>query len=100
MGIRVACFILMVSIQPYSWYTWIFGVAAVVLPYIAVVGANVGQESRSPAPENPERALPSPPAAPVAPPVDVSTQVIRVQEHRERTGDDPGTGPSKPDSAG
>lgn len=98
MGIRVACFILMVAVQPYGWYTWLFGAAAVVLPYIAVVGANVGQESRSPSPESPERALPSTPAAP-APTVDVSTQVIRVQEHRERSGDEPGTGPAKPDSA-
>ena len=41
MGIRIACFILMVVITPYGWYTWVFGAAAIVLPYIAVVLANV-----------------------------------------------------------
>ena len=46
MGIRIACFILMVVITPYGWYTWVFGAAAIVLPYIAVVMANaVGPRS-------------------------------------------------------
>ena len=31
----------MVVITPYGWYTWVFGAAAIVLPYIAVVLANV-----------------------------------------------------------
>ena len=44
MGIRIACFILMVVITPYGWYTWVFGVAAIVLPYVAVVTANVEPE--------------------------------------------------------
>ncbi|MDR6868262.1 hypothetical protein J2Y69_002876 [Microbacterium resistens] len=45
MGIRVACFVLMVVITPYGWYTWVFGIAAAVLPYIAVVFANAGDDS-------------------------------------------------------
>ena len=76
MGIRVACFILMVVITPYGWYTWVFGAAAIFLPYIAVVSANVGQEARRNRREDPEPALPSSPSA--LP----DTQVIRVQETR------------------
>ena len=47
MGIRIACFILMVVITPYGWYTWVFGAAAIVLPYIAVVLANVESDVRA-----------------------------------------------------
>lgn len=61
MGVRVACFILMVVVQPYGWYTWVFGAAAIFLPYIAVVLANVGQEGKASPAENPERALPATP---------------------------------------
>ncbi|MBN9152576.1 MAG: DUF3099 domain-containing protein [Microbacterium sp.] len=57
MGVRVACFILMVTIQPYGWYTWVFGAAAIFLPYIAVVLANVGQDGKAVHAENPEREL-------------------------------------------
>ena len=63
MGIRIACFILMVVITPYGWYTWVFGVGAMVLPYVAVVLANVGQDAHIPQAESPERAID---AAPVA----------------------------------
>jgi hypothetical protein len=63
MGVRVLCFILMVVITPYGWYTWVLGAAAVFLPYIAVVLANVSQASRDTGPENPERALPAAPTA-------------------------------------
>lgn len=79
MGIRVACFILMVVITPYGWYTWVLGAAAIFLPYIAVVLANVGEEARRNRREDPERALPAAPAAP--PPASGST-VIRVEETR------------------
>ena len=66
MGIRIVCFILMVVITPYGWYTWVFGAAAIFLPYIAVVTANVSQNVRPAAPESPERALPAAPAAAAA----------------------------------
>jgi Protein of unknown function (DUF3099) len=44
MSVRVVCFLLMVLVTPYGWYTWVFGAAAALLPYIAVVIANVGQD--------------------------------------------------------
>ncbi len=77
MAVRIACFILMVVITPYGWYTWVFGAAAIVLPYIAVVFANVGEEARRNRREDPERALPAAPTPP-------STQppVIRIDESR------------------
>lgn len=86
MGIRVACFILMVVITPYGWYTWVFAAGAVFLPYIAVVSANVGQESRGNRREDPEQALPAPP---VAPPAATAAQplVIRIEESRPAPDD-------------
>jgi hypothetical protein len=81
MGIRIACFILMVLITPYGWYTWVFGIAACVLPYIAVVLANVGSDVERTEVVNPERALPAAPsvrpaaAAPGGP-------VLRIEETR------------------
>ena len=38
MGIRTACFILLVVVD--EWYRWIFAVGAVFLPFFAVVAAN------------------------------------------------------------
>ena len=77
MGVRVACFILMVVITPYGWYTWVLGAGAVFIPYIAVVLANVGADTRRPEPENPERALPAAPTVHDAP---AETPVIRIAE--------------------
>lgn len=42
MGIRLAC--LVVGLVVHGWPRWVFFVAAVVLPYIAVIGANAGRE--------------------------------------------------------
>ena len=94
MGVRIACFILMVVITPYGWYTWIFGAAAIFLPYIAVVIANVGQDARSPQAENPERALPAAPATSTEP-VTPATEhpVLRISETR------PDGSPAAPDEA-
>jgi Protein of unknown function (DUF3099) len=81
MGIRIACFILMVVITPYGWYTWVFGIAACVLPYFAVVLANVGSDTPRTAVVNPERALPAVPSD--RPPAASSgTPVIRIEETR------------------
>jgi hypothetical protein len=81
MGIRVACFVLMVVVQPYGWYTWIFGAGAIFLPYIAVVIANVGQEGNVPRAEDPERALPAAPEAPPAPAAPAEEHpVLRIAE--------------------
>ena len=38
MGIRTACFVLLVVID--EWYRWIFAAGAVFLPFFAVVAAN------------------------------------------------------------
>ena len=84
MGIRVACFILMVVITPYGWYTWVFGDAAIFLPYIAVVSANVGQEGRRNRREDPEAALPAAPSAP-SPAAAPEVRVIRIDETRPGT---------------
>lgn len=77
MAIRVVCFVLMVVITPYGWHTLILALGAVVLPYIAVVIANVGQNTRRTTAVSPERELTELPAE-VAPPP--TTQVIRIQE--------------------
>ncbi|MCC2032008.1 DUF3099 domain-containing protein [Microbacterium allomyrinae] len=76
MGVRVLCFILMVVITPYGWYTWVLGAAAIFLPYIAVVSANVGQEARRNRREDPEPALPATPSAPQVP----DARIIRLEE--------------------
>lgn len=78
MGVRVLCFLLMVLITPYGWYTWVFAAGAIFLPYVAVVFANVGASGPVAAPENPERQLPAAPT-PVAP-APVADRVLRIQE--------------------
>ncbi|GAA1844921.1 hypothetical protein GCM10009796_04240 [Microbacterium koreense] len=78
MAIRILCFILMIVITPYGWYTWAFAAGAVFLPYIAVVVANNGDPSRDTVREAPEKAITaSAPETPVARPT-----VIRVSETR------------------
>jgi hypothetical protein len=79
MGIRVACLLAMVLITPYGWYTWAFAAGAIVLPYFAVVIANVGEDTRRPAPESPERQLEAPRPGPPAAPAE-SPGVIRIAE--------------------
>lgn len=89
MGVRVACFILMVVITPYGWYTWVLGAAAIFLPYIAVVLANVGEEARRNRREDPERSLPPAPTAPAPGPA-TERDVIRIEEtHAIDDGRDP-----------
>ena len=80
MGIRVLCFILMVVVQPYGWYTWVFGAGAIFLPYIAVVLANVGQEGKTQSAERPQRTLTAGTPAEAAPQTD-GHPVIRISEN-------------------
>lgn len=90
MGVRVACFLLMVFVTPYGWYTWIFGIGAMVLPYVAVVLANVGEDAHISQAERPEfaieaRSSPQAPAPQSPSPTVVriaETPVIRVAENR------------------
>ncbi|MFJ6531203.1 DUF3099 domain-containing protein [Microbacterium sp. NPDC091662] len=65
MSIRIACFALMVLVQPYGWYTWVFGVSAAVLPYIAVVFANAGSDSTETGAESPVQELAAPGPTPI-----------------------------------
>ncbi|MGB4778728.1 DUF3099 domain-containing protein [Microbacterium sp.] len=80
MAIRVACFVLMVVITPYGWYTWLFAIGACFLPYVAVVVANVATAPAQRA-VPPERAIES--SAPTAPTA-TETGVIRIQESGSR----------------
>ena len=98
MGIRVLCFILMVVITPYGWYTWVLGAAAIFLPYIAVVMANVGEEARRNRIEDPERSLPAVPSTPLGHPTDV----IRVDESHAlgAAGADPASSTTSPPEGG
>ena len=90
MGIRIACFILMVVITPYGWYTWVFGAAAIVLPYIAVVLANVSSDVERTDAVNPERALPAVPSVRPASTA-AGAPVLRIEETHsiERPREDP-----------
>lgn len=94
MGIRITCFVLMVVITPYGWYTWVFGAGAVFLPYIAVVMANVGSDTKPVVAVKPERALEAAPAAPpeTAAPSPDAPRVIRIEETRRI--DPPGQSPA------
>lgn len=47
MAIRVVCFGLVVFVQPFGWWTLLFGVGAIFIPYVAVVLANVSEAARS-----------------------------------------------------
>lgn len=83
MTVRVACFILMVTVTPYGWQTWIFAAGAAVLPYLAVVVANVGTGEEVVVAERPSREIESAPSASAAP-VDPDDGVFRIQESPPR----------------
>ena len=87
MIIRTVCFLLMVVVQPLGWWTWAFAVAAIFLPYIAVVYANAGSDSTPRSVESPVAQLealrgsaPSPTAA--------EPDVITIIERRDDGGAD------------
>lgn len=85
MSVRVACFVLMVVVTPYSWYTWLFAAGAVVLPYLAVVVANVSSGRGGAERISPERALPAAPSGSAEEPG--ATRVIRIEETDPRRPD-------------
>ncbi|WP_159500817.1 DUF3099 domain-containing protein [Microbacterium sp. 18062] len=89
MGIRIGCFVAMVLVTPYGWYTWLFGVGAVFLPYVAVIVANVGQDTRGTDAVSPERMIERPAPPPSAPVADATPGpfVIRVDETPPREPD-------------
>lgn len=79
MTIRFVCFGLMFFVQPFGWYTWVFAIAAAVLPYIAVVFANAGSDSAEGAAESPLREIEPPAPAEPAPPA-AGPGVLRIHE--------------------
>ncbi|PCE14021.1 hypothetical protein AUC47_05070 [Microbacterium sp. SZ1] len=84
MTIRIVCFALMMFVQPYGWYTWVFALAAAVLPYIAVVFANAGSDSTETTAESPVQELEAPAPPPTV--VEESTSdplVITIHERRK-----------------
>lgn len=83
MGVRVLCFVLMVFVQPFGWWTFVFGAGAIFLPYIAVVLANVGEEGKTATAVPPERALEATASDTVK-----HDEVITVRETREVGGAD------------
>lgn len=82
MTIRIVCFALMMFVQPYGWYTWVFAAAAAVLPYIAVVFANAGSDSNETGAESPVQQIEAPRAAPSETPVRraADPQVFTIRE--------------------
>lgn len=78
MSIRMVCFVLMFVVQPMGWWTWAFGIAAAVLPYIAVVFANAGDDSVPTEPESPLIGLSS--SAPVREQTSSAPPVITIAE--------------------
>ncbi len=88
MSVRVACFVLMVVVTPYGWYTWLFAAGAVILPYLAVVVANVSSGRGGAERISPERALPAaPPAQPASGEEPEAPHVIRIEETHARRPD-------------
>lgn len=77
MGIRTVCFLLMALVTPYGWYTWVFGAAAIVLPYVAVVFANNAAPDTSVTREQPQQQLEERPVDAVP---DAAPNVVRIQE--------------------
>lgn len=80
MTIRIACFALMMIVQPYGWYTWVFAAAAAVLPYIAVVFANAGSDSTETTAESPLQELEAPSVVADEPSSPSDPQVFRIRE--------------------
>lgn len=78
MSVRVVCFILMVAVTPYGWHTWVFAIGAAVLPYLAVVVANVSRSPRERDAVAPARAVTEAEPRPAPEHIDV----IRIEETR------------------
>jgi hypothetical protein len=84
MAIRIVCFALMMFVQPYGWYTWVFALAAAVLPYIAVVFANAGSDSTETIAESPVQELEAPAPAETLPVVpEAAPGVFTIHESRQ-----------------
>lgn len=91
MGIRMACFALTVLVTPYGWYTWVFAIAAAVLPYIAVVFANAVSPTTTGTAESPVQQISAHAPRATEPEPSADPPIITI---RERSGavDEPGAG--------
>lgn len=98
MGVRTACFILMAVVQPFGWWTWAFAAGAIILPYFAVVFANVGMSERSETAIPPERALAAHATQPAGPAPTVAPGVIRIAESPVQSRPAPPAPPRAPGS--
>lgn len=88
MGIRLACFLAMALVTPYGWYTWLFAAGAVFLPYLAVVVANIGDDTGGGAPVAPDRTLESGSTHEAQPTSQTPRErVLRVEENPPRRPD-------------
>ncbi|WP_221584115.1 DUF3099 domain-containing protein [Microbacterium sp. G2-8] len=83
MGIRTACIVLAFAIQPWGWYTAVFAVGAIFLPYFAVVIANQSQSASASQAEQPELSI-GPPAPAEEAPAEATPPVIRLSETPQR----------------
>lgn len=87
MGIRVACFVGAIVVD--DWWRWVLVVAAVVLPYSAVLFANAGRDrvayDSSPVDAPAPAALPAPTGG-----AGFGPGAGRVVEHRDDVPDEPG----------
>jgi hypothetical protein len=96
MVIRTVCFLLFVLVH--HWIRWFFVAGAVVLPYIAVVLANAGRESKGPPPESL-----SVPAEPVRQLPAIEARITEVRAPLPRTeppAERPGSGAQRPHPSG
>lgn len=87
MGIRMACFALTVLVTPYGWYTWVFAIAAAILPYIAVVFANAVSPTTAQPVESPVAQISAPRATDATDETDPTIYTVRERaadtEHSE-----------------
>ncbi|WP_432571843.1 DUF3099 domain-containing protein [Kineococcus sp. SYSU DK005] len=84
MLVRTACFVLFVVVD--HWTRWFFVAGALFLPYVAVVLANAGRESKGPPPESF--------SVPTAPVHDLPALEARITAVRS-PGDDAPRGPGE-----
>lgn len=90
MGIRMACFALTVLVTPYGWYTWVFALAAAVLPYIAVVFANAVSPTTTASAESPIQQISAPASRSTEPAPSADPTIITIRERSDAV-DDPAT---------
>ena len=82
MSIRLVCLILAVVVQPWGWYTVVFAIGCIFLPWFAVMFANQIGRSGGARAISPERALEAPSAQPEE---TVEPTIIQISETQKDT---------------